>query len=61
MLLIKQFLIERTVSDIAMLFFISFSVDFKTTIKAVQKFSLICFIILLDRYIMKNTNLDQVL
>ena len=55
MLLIKQFLIERIDSEIAMFLF-----DAKTTTKDVQKFNPICFIILLDRYIMKNATLNQV-
>ena len=56
MLLIKQFLFERTDLEIAMFYIWS-----KTTTKGVQKFSPICFIILLDRYIMKNATLNQVL
>ena len=57
MLLIKQFLIKSGNSEIA----IFFSFDAKTTTKGVQKFNLICFIILLDRYFKKNTTLNQVL
>ena len=55
--LIEQFLIERTDSEIAMFF----SFDVKTTTKGVRKFGSVCFIILLDRYSMKNTTFNQVL
>ena len=58
MLLIKRFLIESSDSEIAYFFF---SFDAKTTAKGVQKFSPICLIILLDRYFMKNTALNQIL
>ena len=57
MRLIKQFLVERSHLEIVF----CFSFDDKTTTKDVQQFSSICFSILLDRYIMKNTTINQVL
>ena len=57
MLLIKQFLIKSSNSEMA----IFFSFDAKTTTKGVQKFNPICFIILRDRYSKKNTTRNQVL